>query len=148
MATPFTVQQWMNEQAWPLLVVGSILLAGFIILYISARSHRASMLRDRSNRSEDTFVEDLAAFGFDTEIARTTYRYLQDVQNVAFPIVALDDLDRDLGLDLDDLKQTIRDLLELTGRDHLPGLLYSPLVSVEDLVRYIQASPKRNVMAA
>jgi len=33
-----------------------------------------------------------------------------------------------------------------TGREYLPGLLDSPLVTVVDLVRYIQASPRREVM--
>ena len=106
-------------------------------------SRRASLLRDRSGRTEDTFTEFLAAYGFDPEIARATYRYLQQVQQVEFPILANDDLDRDLGLDDDEVKQTVRDLLDEMGREYLPGRLNSPLVKVVDLVRYIQASPRR-----
>jgi hypothetical protein len=37
----------------------------------------------------------------------------------------------------------LRDLLEQNGREYLPGILDSPLVRVVDLVRYIQASPRR-----
>jgi hypothetical protein len=65
---------------------------------------------------------------------------------VAFPIDPRDDLDRDLGLDGEDVKLTVRDLLAETGREYLPGQLNSPLVTVVDLVRYIQASPRREVM--
>jgi hypothetical protein len=39
-------------------------------------------------------------------------------------------------------------LLAETGRIYLPGLLDSPLVTVEDLVRTIQASPRREKMVA
>jgi hypothetical protein len=148
MLTPYTVQQWFGEQAIPLLIVGVALVLGFAVLYFSAHSRRSALANARSGRTEESLVEDLEPFGFDPEIVRTTYRYLQENQNVAFPIVALDDLDHDLGLDSEDLSQTIHALLDATGRDHLPGLLYSPLVTVEDLVRYIQGSPRRAELAA
>jgi acyl carrier protein len=148
MAIPITVEQWLIEQALPLLLFGFALLLGFVAVYLSARHRRASLLRARWQRTETTFVEELTGYGFDPEIARITYRYLQAQQNIAFPIEPLDDLDLDLGLDSEDLEQTIRDLLELTGREHLPGLLCSPLVTVGDLVRYLQASPRRNPLAA
>jgi hypothetical protein len=144
MAPPFTVQQWLSDQALPLFMIGFALLMGFAILYLSAQARRTSLVRDRSGRSEESFVFDLTGWGFDPEIARTAYRYLQEYQNVGFPIEPLDDLDHDLGLDSEDLEQTIRDLLRETGRVNLPGLLYSPLVTVVDLVRYIQASPRRD----
>jgi acyl carrier protein len=148
MSTPFTVQQWLSDQAVPVFMIGFALLMGFAILFVSAKTRRSSLVRDRSGRTEDTFVEELSGYGFDPEIARTTYRYLQEYQNVGFPIEPMDDLDRDLGLDSEDLKQTIRDLLDETGREHLPGLLYSPLVTVGDLVRYLQASPRRSFRVA
>ena len=129
----------------PVISVGFAILMGFGLVYFSAQSRRSSLVRDRSGCTVVTFAESLAAYGFDPDIARTTYVYLQQVQHVAFPIDPRDDLDHDLGLDSDDLEQTIRDLLGETGRVHLPGLLYSPLVTVVDLVRYIQASPRRQV---
>jgi hypothetical protein len=143
MSTVFILEHWLGEQVVPLAFVGFAVLMGFALLYFSAQSRRAALVRDRSGRTEETFAEYLAAYGFDPEIARATYRYLQDVQQVDFPIVPKDDLDRDLGLDDNDVKQTVRDLLDEAGREYLPGLLESPLVTVVDLVRYIQASPRR-----
>ena len=148
MSTPFTLDQWLGEQAVPLLWLGFALLTGFALLYLSARWRRSSLARNRPLRTEGTFVQDLSAYGFDPEIARATYRYLQEQQNVAFPIEPLDDLDHDLGLDSEDLEQTIRELLRQTGRENMPGLLSSPLVTVEDLVRYVQASPRFQFLAA
>jgi hypothetical protein len=45
-------------------------------------------------------------------------------------------------LDLADVEETVRDLLQLTQRRYQPGLRHDPLVTVEDLVRFIQASPR------
>ncbi len=102
----------------------------------------------RSGLTEDTFVNSLIGYGFDPIIARTTYRYLQDKQNVAFPIQASDLLDEDLGLDIEDLEQSVHDILALTARLYQPGIRYTPLVTVEDLVRFVQASPRLSELAA
>jgi hypothetical protein len=142
MSTLINVQQWLGEQIVPVFFIGFAILMGIAMVYLSAHSRRASLARDRSGRTEETFAEYLAAYGFDPEIARTTYRYLQEYQRVTFPILPVDDLDRDLGLDGDAVNQTLRDLLDQTGRQYLPGLLASPLVTVVDLVRTIQASPR------
>ena len=147
MSTSFTIQRWLGEQIVPLFFVGFAVLMGIAMVYLSAKSRRAALSRNRSGRTEDTFAEFLAAYGFDPEIARTTYRYLQERQKVPFPIDPMDDLDRDLGLYGEELNRTVRDLLGETGREYLPGLLDSPLVTVVDMVRYIQASPRRIAVA-
>jgi len=146
MPTLFTIEQWLGEQIVPVFFIGFAILMGIAMVYLSAQSRRSSLTRDRSGLTADTFAESLAAYGFDAEIARTAYVYLQQVQQVAFPIDPRDDLDRDLGLDSDDVKRTVRDLIAESGREYLPGLLNSPLVTVVDLVRYIQASPRREVL--
>jgi len=138
-----TIQQWLGEQIVPVFLIGFALLMGLVLVYFSALNRRKSLTRSRAGRTEDTFTEYLARYGFDEGIARSTYRYLQEKQQVSFPIEPMDDLDRDLGLDGDDIKTTLRDLLEQNGREYLPGILDSPLVRVVDLVRYIQASPRR-----
>ncbi len=148
MSTPLTVQQWLADLAFPLFFVGLGILISFMVLYISAQSRRSSLERDRRGRTEDTFAESLAAYGYDPEIARATYRYLQIHQKMTFPIEPLDDLDRDLGLDTAEVDQTIRGLLAETGRIYLPGLLGAPPATVADLVRIVQASPRRDKMVA
>ena len=99
-----TLQQWLGEQIVPLVFIGFAVLMGFALLYFSAQSRRSALTRDRSGRTEETFVEFLAPYGFDPEIARATYRYLQERQQVAFPILPTDDLDRDLGLNEDEVR--------------------------------------------
>jgi len=148
MTTPFTVQQWLGEQFVPLLFLGFSILMGLAILFVSAKSRSSSLARVRSGHTEETFAEDLAGYGYDPEIARATYQYLQSQQKRAIPIDPLDDLDYDLGLDSEDLRETIRGLLAKTGRIYMPGLLDSPLVTVVDLVRTVQASPRREQKVA
>ena len=143
-----SVQQWLGEQLVPLFFIGFAVLMGFALVYFSAQSRRASLARDRSRITPDSFAQTLAAYGFDPGIARMAYLYLQRKQRVAFPIDPRDDLDLDLGLDGEDVEQTVRDLLDQSGREYLPGLLESPLVTVVDLVRHIQSSPRREVAAA
>jgi len=148
MQTPSTVSIWLSEQAGPLALIAAFLALVMIVLFVSARRRRTRMNEARSGLTEDTFVESLIGYGFDPVIARTTYSYLQDVQNVAFPIQASDLLDEDLGLDLDDVEESIIDILALTGRLHQRGLRHTPIVTVEDLVRFIQASPRFSELAA
>ncbi len=148
MEIPSTLSIWLSEQAWPLGIIVVLLASVMIILYLSARARQRRMNEARSHVNEDTFVQSLVDFGFDPIIARTTYRYLQDKQNVSFPIQAEDLLDEDLGLDLVDVDETIVDILAITQRQHQPGLRHSPIITVEDLVRFIQASPRLSELAA
>jgi len=139
---------WLKEQAEPLAIIVALLSFVMIVLYVSARSRRSKMLETRSGVNEDTFVNSLSIYGFDPVIARTTFRYLQEKQNVSFPIEATDKLDEDLGLDLGDVEESLRDILQLTGRLYQPGLKHNPLVTVEDLVRLVQASARLSELAA
>ena len=148
MQVPYNLSIWLSEQAGPLALIAALLAFVMIVLYLSARARRARMNEARSHINEDTFVSSLIGYGFDPVIARTTYRYLQDKQNVSFPIEASDLLDEDLGLDLVDLDESIADILSLTGRLHQPGLRHNPIITVEDLVRFVQASPRLSEMAA
>lgn len=148
MQTPSTVSIWLGEQAIPLAIIVALLALIMIVLYTSARSRKAQMNEVRSGANEDTFVNSLLIYGFDPLIARTTFRYLQESQRVSFPIEATDQLDEDLGLGVGDVQESLQDILRLTERLYQPGLNHSPLVTVEDLVRLVQASPRLSEMAA
>jgi len=148
MQTPSTLSIWLGEQAVPLAIIVALLGFVMIVLYTSARARKLRMNEARSGANEDTFVNSLLIYGFDPVIARTTFRYLQEKQRVSFPIEASDQLDEDLGLDLVDVDESIQDILKLTDRIYQRGLQHSPIVTVEDLVRLIQASPRLSEMAA
>jgi hypothetical protein len=141
MFTPDTFSMFLTQQAWPLGIVVFLVVAVLLLLKISAGSRRARLTRERSHVTEQTFVDHLAQFNFDGRITRTTYRYLQDVQNVHFPILPTDALDEDLGLENDDIEQTIHELLRALKRKEAPGRSHAPIITVEDLVRHLQACP-------
>ncbi len=148
MQIPSTVSIWLLEQAAPLALIALLLISILAVLAYSARRRVAILLETRAGMNEDTFVESLMPYSFDPQICRVVYRYLQQEQNIHFPILATDHLDEDLGLDLIDLDQTVRDTVERSRREFRPGLRDRPLVTVEDLVRLIQASPRREQRAA
>jgi hypothetical protein len=137
------IEQWLLAQIVPVLFVGFALLAGLALVYFSAQSRRAARRRDRAGQDENTFAERLAVYGFDVELARAAYRYLEQRTGVGFPILANDDLERDLGLDREGAMDALRELNAQVGRDYLPGLVQAPLVTVADLLRAVQASPRK-----
>lgn len=148
MQIPSTLSIWLSEQAIPLAIIVVLLSLVMITLYVSARNRRVRMNEARSGNNEDTFVNSLVVYGFDPTISRNTYRYLQTTQKVSFPIEAGDLLDEDLGLDSADIEESVHDLMDTSGRLYQPGLQHDPIVTVEDLVRFIQASPRLSEMAA
>ena len=142
MATPETLMMWLRDQAVPLAILVMLVIAAYLILKTSSSRRTASLVREREGVTEATFVEHLEQFHFDPVITGATYRYLQQVQNVSFPILPSDALDEDLGLDSDDVEQTLRELLRSLNRMDAPGLRHEPTITVEDLVRHLQASPR------
>ena len=148
MQIPSTLSIWLTEQAWPLAALTVFLALVLFVLYWSARARRVKMNEDRSGVNAETFVDAMEVDGFDIDISRNTYRYLQEKQNVSFPIHSDDLLDEDLGLDSADVEESMQDLLAATGRLYQPGLQHMPIITVEDLVRFIQASPRLSELAA
>jgi len=148
MFTPSTVQIWLSEQAVPFAVIVGILITGFLLLKLSVARRRQVLLRKRAGHSEDTFVDHLSTFGFDPLIARATYRHLQHEQNLPFPIFVTDLLDEDLGLGIEELEESKRVLVHQSNRILLPGIRHEPILTVEDLIRFIQASPRKRRMVA
>ena len=102
MQIPSTVSIWLSEQAIPIALIALSLIAILAILSYSAKRRVAVLRETRSGMNEDTFIESLMPYSFDPQICRTVYRYLQEKQNIGFPIEAADHLDEDLGLDLED----------------------------------------------
>ncbi len=148
MQTPSTLQIWVSEQAVPLALLVALVVVFFAVLYGSARMRQSRMKAARAGMNEDTFIRSLLERGLDAEIGRVTFRYLRDRREIAFPIRPFDKLDEDLGLDLSEIDESLMEILHLTGRLHRPGLQHQPLITVEDLVRLVQASPRRGVRAA
>lgn len=142
MQTPTSLSLWLNEQAWPIGILFLLIVLTYVALRHSASRRRSQLARAREGVTEETFSDYMSQFGFDRTITSSTYRYLQQVQLVDFPILPSDKLDEDLGLDHEDVQQTITEMADALGRERHPGLIQSPIVTVEDLVRLLQATPR------
>jgi hypothetical protein len=148
MQVPISLSIWLKQLALPLGLVVGLGIIAYLIVVISATRRRRALSRERDGVTEESFVAHLAQYNFDPLITGTTYRYLQQVQRVGFPIMPSDELDHDLGLGVEDVQQAINDLLGSLKRAHQPGLRYDPVITVEDLARHLQASPRIDRRAA
>ena len=137
MVTPTDLGAWLSLQARPLGILFGILILTYVALKASAWQRRRTLTQQREGVTEDSFAEYLAEFGLDPAISRSTYRYLQQVQNVQYPILPSDTLE-DLGLDPDDVEQTVRDLCTALQVPKIAGL--SQVHTVHDLVRMLHAA--------
>jgi hypothetical protein len=137
-----SIPAWLGHRAWPLWLLLAVILACVLLLRLSAwfREHR--LRRKRAGITQETFTAQLQQYGFDPVITGSTFRYLREVQLVPFPVLPGDDLEKDLGLTPEEIDQTVRDLTTALHRQYSPGLQPTPLVTVEDLIRLLQASPR------
>jgi hypothetical protein len=143
MDTPDSLSVWLKDQSWPIAIILGLIILTFLALKFSAARRHKALANQREGVSEESFVGHLQKYGFDPMITGAAYRYLQEVQLVNFPILPGDALDEDLGLDTEDIEQTVSELTEALARDRSPGLRHTPIVTVEDLVRLLQASPRK-----
>ena len=141
-ATAFHIPELWRHQAWPIGLFLGAIVACILLLRLSAWSRERNLRRKRAGLTQESFTAWLQQYGFDPVITSSTYRYLQEVQLVSYPILPGDKLDEDLGLDTDEINQVVRDLTIALRREFSPGLRPVPLVTVEDLIRLLQASPR------
>jgi hypothetical protein len=138
----YSIPAWRAHHAWPLWLLLAAVVACLVLLRLSAwlREHR--LRRRRAGVTRETFTAQLQQYGFDPVITSSTFRYLKEVQLVPFPVLPGDRLEDDLGLTPEDIDQTVQDLTTALRREYSPGMQPLPLVTVEDLIRLLQASPR------
>jgi hypothetical protein len=137
-----SIPAWLGHHAWPLWLLLALIVACVALLRLSAWSRERRLRRKRAGVTQQTFTAQLEQYGFDPVITGSTFRYLREVQQVPFPVLPGDDLEEDLGLTPEEIDQSVRDLTLGLRRVYSPGLQSAPLVTVEDLIRLLQASPR------
>jgi hypothetical protein len=138
----FSITAWLGHHAWPLWLLLAAVVLCFVALQLSTWARERRLRRKRAGVTQETFTAQLQQYGFDPVITSATFRYLREVQLVPFPVLPGDDLEKDLGLAPEDIDQTVHDLSTALRREYMPGLQPTPLVTVEDLIRMLQASPR------
>ncbi len=127
-------------------VVAAVTVFGILLLLrVHALRARRGLLPRRPGHTEDSFVHHVASFGLHPRIARTTYRYLQRSCKVRFPILVEDSLREDLGLDQRALIEATRALLLENGRESGQHYMPNSLVTVGDLIGFIQSSARAEI---
>jgi hypothetical protein len=136
------IPEWFGHHAWPLWLLLAAVVVCIVLLRISAWTREHSLRRKRAGITQETFTAQLQQYGFDPVITSSSFRYLREVQLVPFPVLPGDDLEKDLGLAPEDIDETVRDLAIALHREYSPGLQPIPPVTVEDLIRQLQAYPR------
>lgn len=137
-----SITAWLGHHAWPIWLLLAAVVLCTVLLWLSAWSREHRLRRKRSGVTHETFTAQLQQYGFDPVITSSTFRYLSEVQLVPFPVLPGDDLEEDLGLTPEEIDQAVRDLSIALRREYSPGLQPTPLVTVEDLIRLLQAEPR------
>jgi len=137
-----SITAWLGHHAWPLWLLLAAAVLCIVLLQLSAWSRERRLRRRRAGVTQETFTAQLQQYGFDPVITSATFRYLREVQLVPFPVLPGDDLEKDLGLSPEDVDESVRDLSVALRREYMPGMQPTPLVTVEDLIRLLQASPR------
>lgn len=137
-----SIPGWLAHHAWPLWLLVAVVILCVVLLRVSVWMRERRLRRMRAGVTQETFTAQLEQYGFDPVITSSTFRYMREVQLVPFPVLPGDDLEEDLGLAPEDVDQAVRDLTTALRREYSPGLQPTPLVTVEDLIRLLQASPR------
>ena len=137
-----SITAWLGHHAWPIWLLLAAVVLCIVLLRISAWSREHRLRRKRAGVTQETFTAQLQQYGFDPVITSSTFRYMREVQLVPFPVLPGDDLENDLGLTPEEVDQSVRDLSIALRREYSPGLQPTPLVTVEDLIRLLQAEPR------
>lgn len=131
---------------WWLLVIpafGLILLEG----EISAKRRRAKLMAERQNESICTFARSFDARNTDTWVIRAVYEDLQEYvgHDELVPIRADDHLEKDLGIDDEDLDidlvVSIAHRCKRSLDDTKSNPMYDKVVTVRDLVEFFNFQP-------
>ncbi|ADV84045.1 hypothetical protein [Terriglobus saanensis] len=148
MQSPDTLRAWLADQALPFGLLLAFLAAGLIVVFVSGLMRKSRLASRRAGRDEASFVNEMLPLGYDLRICRTAYAYLQKDQQISFPILPEDRLSQDLGLEDTDVTDLVNHLLAVNSRERKPGMLNTPLITVQDVLRQVQASPMRRLLVA
>lgn len=147
MAVSPQVDSWLYRHALVLVALGC--MSVMACLYILSKERKARRSTGaRTDSSARSFAKLLESNGFDPAIALATYWYLQETQGRRFPILPSDQLERDLCLSAEEIEHTLLALMALLGRKPALGWHRQAVVTVEDLIRVLQASTEQSATMA
>jgi len=130
-------------------IVAGLVAAGFLESTLRERRMRA-LAAERRGESICTFARAFDRHAVDPWVIRATYEELTPWANFrggSLPLRASDRLEKELGIDSEDLDELACDVAQRAGRS-LNGAernpLYGRVLTVGDLVRFVTFQPRRD----
>lgn len=149
-ACGFLAALWVH----PVAVGGSLLALGSLVAVLSRREalRLARMAQSRAGESICQFARSIDCRRVDTWVVRAVYEELQRSLSgaVAVPLRVTDHLQRDLGLDADDLDFMMVGIAQRAQRclaHTAANPLFGKVTTVGDLVEFVQAQPRLSTSA-
>jgi hypothetical protein len=117
------------------------LLASSGIVFFCARGNKKMLTETRAGHDMECFVREMTAAGHDESVSRAVYCYIEEMHGIDFPILPGDDLCTTLGITDDDVYRAVPALLTDAGRAPQLGRLKQPIITVADLVDFVERAP-------
>lgn len=127
----------------------TLLSTALVILFFLSWRHWRKLKLERTQDSICTFTRLLPAKQHDTWVVRAVYENISQERGVS--IRPTDRLEKDLGYDPDDLDDIIREIAVRATRDLSSteaNPLYGKVVTVADLIRFLEHQPARSQCAS
>jgi hypothetical protein len=117
--------------------------AASALVAFNAKGNTKQLTQGRAGYDIECFVRDMTASGYDANVARSVYLYIQRAHRIDFPILPADDLYMAFGITDDGVQRAMPTLMQATGRDdEISTRLRKPLNTVKDLVAYVESRPR------
>lgn len=148
MQTPTTVLAWFQGQGSILAILLAVAAVFLLVLAASSYARRRHLAHTRSGDDMASYLQTMQSRGFDPEIARLAYAFLQDRLAIDYPVLPEDELDRDLGISESEIGDMLAFMLFTSGRVDSPHSTPNTLTTVADMVQRVQTSPLQRHAAA
>lgn len=148
MQTPTTVLGWFQSQGSILAILLAIVGVVLLVLAASAYARHRRLSQTRSGDDMASFIHTMQSRGYDPEIARLAYVFLEERLAIDYPVLPEDELDRDLGISETEIFDMLAFMLFTSGRTDSPRSTPNTLTTVADIVQRVQTSPVSRNLAA
>jgi len=132
---------WILNDGWSVGVFLVFLAVSGITVFCAAKDRNKRILMSRAGYTVENFLAEMEAAGHDVQVARTVYQFIQGTYRVGFPIQPGDDLYLMLGITDASVWRAMPALLQATGREPRIGRLLKPIVTVQELVHFVEVAP-------
>jgi hypothetical protein len=128
---------WLTNEGTALIALVALLGGCGTVLYVAGKMRKNRLVESRRGYNIDCFAAEMDEAGYDPEVARVVYLYIQEMHGVDFPIFPGDDIAQMFGMTDEDVRRALPPILDVCGRRTELGRMMRPLETVEQVVEFV-----------